>query len=332
MLAKNMPAREWRQLKGIKIAGQLCDFEGEVLARDGATPDGFGRAWWACEDCWYRGRFESGCLQGQGIFAMRNGDRFDGSFEQDKPAGVGTLSAVDGRRRVVEYASDRTLLEDIIPTPLSSQPCPEAAIGEVRRIYTAACMRAGDDARKNDYGHIKSLHGKVAFAVPFRAQRALLNSKRLRGKIVVVQRGGCPFSHKLLHVQEAGAVAMVIVGIDNRDRFSEVVQISQGRLTARPGLAGSSQGGESAASASPLQSPSFAPFLRVRIPVMYVLGKDEHQFQDGMLCRLTFLPRTPRTPECWFLGSIDIPQQTCYAEESEESTSNLLEVGLCVRR
>jgi hypothetical protein len=326
MLAKHMPAREWKQLKGIEIAGQVCDFEGEVLPQ-GSTPDGYGRAWWTSEDCWYRGRFQAGSLHGQGVFAMRNGDRFAGVFENDRPAGAGTLSTSDGRRRLVEYASDRTLLEDIIPTPISSEPCAESVVDEVRRVYTAACMRAGDGAKENDYGHIKSMHGKVAFAVPFRAHKALLNHKYLRGKIAVVQRGGCPFGRKLMHVQEAGAVAMIIVGIDDRDLFGEVVQITQGRLPATPVPLRPDLGGDTTPGAA-THSASCAQFLHVRIPVTYVLGKDEEQLQEGMLCRLTFLPRTPRTPECWFLGSIDIPKQTCYAEESEESTSDLLEVCL----
>jgi hypothetical protein len=42
---------------------------------------------------------------------------------------------------------------------------------QVRRIYTAACMRTGDGAKENDYGHMKSLHGKIEFAFPFRANR-----------------------------------------------------------------------------------------------------------------------------------------------------------------
>jgi hypothetical protein len=46
----------------------------------------------------------------------------------------------------------------------------------------------------------------------------------------VVQRGGCPFTTKVMHVQAAGAIAVILVGLDNKERFSEVMQIAQGRL------------------------------------------------------------------------------------------------------
>ncbi len=46
----------------------------------------------------------------------------------------------------------------------------------------------------------------------------------------MVQRGGCPFTTKVMHVQAAGAIAVILVGLDNKERFSEVMQIAQGRL------------------------------------------------------------------------------------------------------
>lgn len=57
-----------------------------------------------------------------------------------------------------------------------------------------------------------------------------MNAPALRGKIAVVQRGGCPFTTKVMHVQAAGAIAVILVGLDNNERFSEVMQIAQGRL------------------------------------------------------------------------------------------------------
>ncbi len=67
MLAARLPSREWKQLKGIEVAGYLCDFEGEV--REGSTPDGYGRCWWKSEDCWYRGRLQNGRLHGMCAYA-----------------------------------------------------------------------------------------------------------------------------------------------------------------------------------------------------------------------------------------------------------------------
>ena len=299
VLAANLPAREWKLLKGIDIAGHACEYEGEV--RDDNMPDGYGRIWWVSEDCWYRGHLKSGFIHGEGMFAMRNGDRFHGTFWEDRPLGTGILATSDGRRMLVEYPARMALFDQMIPAPATSRPHKEYVIEQVRRIYTAACVRAGDGAKENDYGHMKSFHGKVVFAFPFRANRPLVNAKHVRGKIVVVQRGGCPFTTKVMNVQDAGAIGMIIVGRDNKDRFNEVLQIVQGRTSQ---------------------------LLRVHIPVMYVLGRDEEHLHHGMLCRVTFLPRTPRTPDCWLLGSIDVPEQTCYPDESELSSSNLLEVCL----
>ena len=308
MLANQLKLRSWVQLESIQIADHVCTFEGEAIVeaatmrtRQVATPDGYGRVWWQHEECWYRGNLVNGRLEGDGTFAMRNGDRFHGTFAADRPVGSGTLAKLDGRRMTVQYPPHKTLLEDVVPTPLSSCPGPEHVIDRVLRVYTAACMRAGQGAKENDYGHIKSMHGKVAFAFPFRAHVPLRNAEQCRGKIVVTQRGGCSFAKKLLFVQDAGGIAMIVVGFDDRDRFNQVMQITQGQV------------------------PGAARLLRASIPAMYVLGKDEHLIAEGMLCRITFLPRTPRTPEAWFLGSIDVPPQTCYTEESEESAGNLLE-------
>ena len=134
MLAAKLPTREWKQLKGIEVAGHLCDYEGEVSVREGSTPDGFGRCWWRSEECWYRGLLERGCLQGDGMLAMRNGDRFYGRFCEDRPAGAGVLATLDGRRFKVEYAPNDSMLNDLVPLPVSSCPCSEHVIEQVTRV------------------------------------------------------------------------------------------------------------------------------------------------------------------------------------------------------
>ena len=78
--------------------------------------------------------FENGYLQGAGTFGMRNGDRFQGSFFQDRPVGPGTLATIDGRRYIVEYAADKNLLDEIVPTPVSSEQGSDHVIEKVQRI------------------------------------------------------------------------------------------------------------------------------------------------------------------------------------------------------
>ena len=120
VLAANLPAREWKLLKGIDIAGHACEYEGEV--RDNSVPDGYGRIWWIGEDCWYRGQLKGGFIHGEGMFAMRNGDRLLGTFWEDKPVGAGILTTRDGRRMMVEYPARTALFDQMIPAPATSRP------------------------------------------------------------------------------------------------------------------------------------------------------------------------------------------------------------------
>ena len=74
--------------------------------------------------------------------------------------------------------------------------------GQVRRIYTAACMRTGSAAKENDYGHIKSVHGKIALAFPFRADRLGMLSCCLN-----FEKCGGPCIHVCSYVRGARGVA-----------------------------------------------------------------------------------------------------------------------------
>ena len=130
VLTAKLPSREWKQLTGIKIAGQLCDFQGQVTVGS-KTADGYGRAWWSSDNCWYRGQFAGGRIAGSGVFGMRNGDRFRGTFSDDAPVGEGTLCTLDGRHMAVQYTSGRTLLDDLIPSPVTSRPGTEYVIPQV---------------------------------------------------------------------------------------------------------------------------------------------------------------------------------------------------------
>lgn len=53
---------------------------------------------------------------------------------------------------------------------------------------------------------------EVQIAVPFRACEPLTNSPRMNGRIAIVQRQDCMFQEKARHVQESGAVGIIIIG------------------------------------------------------------------------------------------------------------------------
>ena len=52
-------------------------------------------------------------------------------------------------------------------------------------------------------------------AFPLEACSPMLDPRRLRGAIVVVQRGSCSFYSKAMFLQDAGAAAMVVVNDDD---------------------------------------------------------------------------------------------------------------------
>ena len=56
------------------------------------------------------------------------------------------------------------------------------------------------------------LEGEVALAEPYDACSSLVNPDAVKGKVAVVYRGQCMFVQKAKRVEEAGAIAIVIVG------------------------------------------------------------------------------------------------------------------------
>ena len=71
-----------------------------------------------------------------------------------------------------------------LPSARGGKSHVHCCIPQVRRIFTAACMRAGMNAKQHDYGHIKSLHGKVALAFPFRVNPKFTCFAGTKGQIL----------------------------------------------------------------------------------------------------------------------------------------------------
>ena len=64
------------------------------------------------------------------------------------------------------------------------------------------------------YDHCQPVNGKLAWARPPHADCHLFNPEEVRGKVAVVKRGLVDFARKLLFCQEAGAIAMLLIGND----------------------------------------------------------------------------------------------------------------------
>ena len=97
-------------------------------------------------------------------------------------------------------------------------PWPEelrSAVGTMARILMGGkqivCTRAefGMQAKPTKCKGVVT--GRIERAQPYLANGDLLNSEALRGSIAITGRGGCPFTDKARALEQAGAIAVVIV-------------------------------------------------------------------------------------------------------------------------
>lgn len=58
----------------------------------------------------------------------------------------------------------------------------------------------------------KSIVGEVAKAEPYNGCAPITNPKQISGKIAVIRRGDCMFQEKVKFLQDAGAIAAIIIG------------------------------------------------------------------------------------------------------------------------
>lgn len=186
------------------------------------------------------------------------------------------------------------------------------------RVTITACSR-GDKHKPfvGNYSHCKkAIDAKLAYCVPLRAHRPLENADQIAGKIAVVQRGTCSYGKKLRYVQEAGAVAMLVLGTDNLEKYQQVFQIHEGDPLAD----------------DPWPEGEVPPPVQVDIPVCYSLGINEKKFPHGAYVRLRFYDNAPGTPKGWLLGCIFVNKQSVHPELNKEEASNLLHEFLNARK
>lgn len=89
------------------------------------------------------------------------------------------------------------------------------ALGSMGRIVVGdrqiICTRAEFGLQTDPCKGSAAVRGQVARADPWLADTDFLSSERLRGKVALIGRGGCPFTDKARRAQKAGAIAVVIV-------------------------------------------------------------------------------------------------------------------------
>jgi mannosidase alpha-like ER degradation enhancer 3 len=72
--------------------------------------------------------------------------------------------------------------------------------------FTASPAQFGADLAENE------VTGELALAEPYNGCEPIVNAAKLAGRIGIVRRGDCMFQEKVRHMQEAGAIAVVIIG------------------------------------------------------------------------------------------------------------------------
>ena len=273
------------------------DYEGEFL---NGKPHGYGRTHWDEFRMAYHGEMEEQHMHGEGTFFFSNGDMLEGCFEGHKPKGSGVLTELTtGKRFAVEYDGSKKLSEGAVPVVKTLIEEPLQVLVD-HRVTITACSR-GDKHLPftGNYSHCKkAIDGKLAYCVPLRAHRPLENASQLAGKIAVVQRGSCSYGKKLRYVQEAGAVAMLVIGTDNLEKYQQVFQIHEGDPLAD----------------DPWPAGQVPKPVSVEIPVCYSLGINEKKFPHGAYVRLRFFEGAPGTPNGWLLGCIFINKQTIHPD------------------
>ncbi|KAK3598676.1 hypothetical protein CHS0354_006349 [Potamilus streckersoni] len=92
----------------------------------------------------------------------------------------------------------------------------------------------------------------LLFGEPFHGCSPFSNSARLENTVVLVERGGCSFVTKTYNVQQAGAIAAIIMDNDVRNDENYIDMIADG--TERS----------------------------VNIPALFLLGKDGHMIRQSL--------------------------------------------------
>jgi len=285
------------------------DYEGEFVA---GKAQGFGRTVWNEMEMAYHGEMKDQMMHGKGKFFFPNGDMLTCDFDMHKPKGEGILLELrTGRRYRVLYDGTKKLSEGAEPIKRELLDEPEQ-IEQTTRVTITACSR-GDKTQafgQGNYSHCKkkAIDAKLAYAVPFRANKPIKNAQQLEGKIAVVQRGTCSYSKKLRYIQETGAVAMLVIGTDNLQKYQQVFQIHEG---------------------DPQQDDQWPegqvpPPVQVKIPVCYALGMHEASLPHGAFVRLRFFEDAPGTPRGWLLGCIFVNKQTIHPDLTREEGDKLL--------
>ena len=220
--------------------------------------------------------YADGVMHGAGTYFIPAEEAlYEIEFVKGNPSGMGTLSEGSGRRKdfyEVDFDGKGSFAQGVQPVKKvkSRRADPKEA------LLPVCGMLAGPKGGPLGYDHCQPVSGELVWARPPRCDCMLFNAEECKGKVVVARRGGTDFNRKLMVVQEAGAVGLVVVGWDEKEEkyMRPICSLTMG----------------------PMEGPDLPEHLReldVKIPVVYMLKKLERGLCEGASSFLHFDAKSP---------------------------------------
>lgn len=187
-------------------------------------------------------------------------------------------------QEMVELSKIQSQQPDALPQSVSFMARDKNG-AEKKVVIRAGPSHFGPEMKNNE--HIKS---SVIFAQPFRVCNELTNAEKIKGKIVIMERGDCMFVEKARKIQKAGALGGIV--LDNT-----------------PG---------SSSSTSPMFAMSGDGNDDIKIPVVFLFAQDATK----LLLALTYNPLTEVTISEYKTDTVSVPTS------SEESMFQKLKLSV----
>jgi mannosidase alpha-like ER degradation enhancer 3 len=112
------------------------------------------------------------------------------------------LHGMEFMQEIIQIAQSQDKEIGMVPTERTVQVVSQPHFGVLS--FVASPAQFGAELFEEE------VEGEVATAEPYKACSILTNAKRIRGRIAIVQRGGCMFQEKARFAQAAGAIGVIV--------------------------------------------------------------------------------------------------------------------------
>lgn len=177
-------------------------------------------------------------------------------------------------QEMVELSKIQSQQTDALPQAVSF------VMRDSSNIERKITVRAGPSHFGTELKNGESITASVILAQPFRVCSDLLNAEKMKGKIIIMERGDCMFVEKARKIQKAGALGGIV--LDNTPGSS---------ATTSPMFAMSGDGNDD-----------------IKIPIVFLFAQDANK----LLLALTYKPTTEITLSEYKSDNINIPEESMF--------------------